>query len=77
MIYGDTLILTTASCKKRHFIYDGSIKDDKIIAILFDNGISIVPDLAPQAKNVSVQDQYPSVLSAFYDLDEQLSELAA
>ena len=77
MIYGDTLILTSTTCKKRHFIYDGSIKEDNIIAVLFDDGKSIVPDLAPQAKNISVQASYPCIFSAFYDLDEQLSGLAA
>ena len=77
MIHGDKLILLNTECPKRHFIYDGAVAEDRIIAILFDDGGAVEVDLAPHAKNVSVKQAYPCVISAFYDIDEQLSGLAA
>ena len=77
MIHGDTLILLKTECSKRHFIYDGAVSDDNIIAVLFDDGKSISVDLAPSAKSINVKTSYSTLCSAFYDLDEQLSGLAA
>lgn len=77
MIHGDKLILLKTECANRHFIYDGAVSDDRIIAVLFDDGKAIAVDLAPQAKNVLVKGAFPCVFTAFYDLDEQLSGLAA
>jgi hypothetical protein len=77
MILGDALILTSTPCDKRHFVYDERVSDENIIAVLHDEGNGIVVDIAPRAKDISLQQSYESLFEAFYHLDEQVAALAA
>ena len=77
MILGDALILTSTPCDKRHFVYDEQVSDENIIAVLHDEGNGIVVDIAPRAKDITLQQSYQSMFEAFYHLDEQMAALAA
>ena len=77
MKLGDALILTPTPCDKRHFVYDERISDANIIAILHDEGNGIVVDIAPRAKDITLQQSYQSLFEALYHLDEQMAALAA
>ena len=77
MILGDALILTPTPCDKRHFVYDERMSDENIIAILHDEGNGIVVDIAPRAKDITLQQSYQSLFEAFYHLDDQMAALAA
>jgi hypothetical protein len=77
MILGDALILTSTPCDKRHFVYDDRVSDENIIAILHDEGNGIAVDIAPRAKDITLQQSYQSLFEAFYHLDEQMAALAA
>ena len=77
MILGDALILTPTPCDKRHFVYDERTSEANIIAILHDEGNGIVVDIAPRAKDITLQQSYQSLFEAFYHLDEQMAALAA
>ena len=76
MVVGDTLILTTTSCEKRHFVHDTYATDQSIIAVLNNEGNRIVVDISPMAKNIEVQQSYTSLLQAFCHLDEQFFDKA-
>ena len=77
MILGDALILTPTPCDKRHFVYDKRVSDENIIAVLHDEGNGVVVDLAPKARDMTLQQSYQSLFEAFYHLDEQIAALAA
>ena len=73
MIIGDKLILTNTSCKERYFVYDDAIKRGNIVGIVHveSNGVTI--DVAPEARHLSLKENYKTVLSAFYDIDMQMA----
>lgn len=73
MILGDALILTPTPCDERHFVYDERVSDENIIAVLHDEGNGVVVDLAPKARDIDVLQSYPSLIDAFYHLDDQLA----
>ena len=75
-IVGDALILTATSCEKRHFVHDTYATDQSIIAVLHNEGNSIVVDISPLVKNIEVQQSYTSLLQAFCHLDEQFFDKA-
>jgi hypothetical protein len=52
-------------------------KQCSIIAILHDEGNGIVVDIAPRAKDITLQQSYQSLFEAFYHLDQQMAALAA
>ena len=73
MIIGDALILTPTPCDKRHFVYDERVSDENIIAVLHDEGNEVVVDLTPKERDIDVLQSYPSLIDAFYHLDDQLA----
>jgi hypothetical protein len=73
MILGDALILTPTPCDKRHFVYDERVSDENIIAVLHDEGNGVVVDLSPKARDIDILKSYPSLIDAFYHLDDQLA----
>mgnify|MGYP000211423371 FL=1 len=73
MIIGDALILTPTPCDKRHFVYDERVSDENIIAVLHDEGNEVVVDLSPKARDIDLLQSYPSLIDAFYHLDDQLA----
>ena len=76
MVIGNALILTETSCEKRHFVHDTYATDQSIIAVLQNEGNSIVVDISPMVKNIEVQQSYTSLLQAFCHLDEQFFDKA-
>ncbi len=71
MILGDALMLTPTPCDKRHFVYDERVSDENIIAVLHDEGHGVVVDLSPNARDIDILQSYPSLIDAFYHLDDQ------
>ena len=73
MIIGDKLILTNTSCKERYFVYDEAITRDNIVGIVHVESDCVTIDVAPEARHLSLKENYKTVLSAFYDLDTQMA----
>jgi hypothetical protein len=73
MIVGDKLILMNTSCKERYFVYNDAIKQDNIVGIVHVESNCVTIDVAPEARHLSLKEDYKTVLSAFYDLDMHMA----
>ena len=73
MIFGDKLILMNTSCKDRYFVYEDTITQDNIVGIVHEESNCVTIDVAPEARHLSLKENYKTVLSAFYDLDTQMA----